>query len=66
MTGHGWRSVASTYQHVKGFDHEHIELQLAHSKEDMVSAAYNYADYLPQRMAMMCAWADALDQLREK
>jgi hypothetical protein len=51
---------------VKGFDHEHIELQLAHSKEDMVSAAYNYADYLPQRMAMMCAWADALDQLREK
>lgn len=66
MTGHGWRSIASTYLHEKGFDHEHIELQLAHSKEDKVSGAYNYAKYLEPRAAMMQAWADALDQLGER
>jgi len=66
MTGHGWRSVASTYLHEKGFDHEVIEMQLAHSGEDKVSGAYNNAKYLPQRTEMMQAWADALDQLREK
>jgi len=65
MTGHGWRSVASTYLHEKGYDHEHIELQLAHSKVDKVSGAYNYAKYLTPRAAMMQFWADALDQLRE-
>jgi integrase len=66
MTGHGWRSIASTYLHEKGFDHEHIELQLAHSKEDKVSGAYNYAKYLEPRTKMMQAWADALDELRER
>jgi integrase len=66
MTGHGWRSIASTYLHEKGFDHEHIELQLAHSKVDKVSGAYNYAMYLEPRAAMMQAWADALDELRKK
>ena len=66
MTGHGWRSIASTYLHEKGFDHEQIELQLAHSKVDKVSGAYNYAMYLEPRAVMMQSWADALDQLREK
>ena len=66
MTGHGWRSIASTYLHEKGFDHKHIELQLAHSKVDKVSGAYNYAMYLEPRAAMMQAWADALDELRKK
>ncbi len=64
MTGHGWRSIASTYLHENGFDHEHIELQLAHSKQDKVSGAYNYANYLEPRTRMMQAWADVLDQLR--
>ena len=64
MTGHGWRSIASTYLHENGFDHEHIELQLAHSKQDKVSGAYNYANYLEPRTSMMQAWADVLDRLR--
>lgn len=64
MTGHGWRSIASTYLHEKGFEHEHIELQLAHAKQDKVSGAYNYAKYLEPRTKMMQAWADALDRLR--
>ncbi|MEW6706602.1 MAG: integrase arm-type DNA-binding domain-containing protein [Pseudomonadota bacterium] len=64
MTGHGFRGVASTVLHEHGFDHAHIELQLAHMERDEVSAAYNFATYLPQRRKMMQWWADYLDQQR--
>jgi integrase len=64
MTGHGWRSIASTYLHEHNFSHEIIELQLSHSKRDKVSAAYNHALYIEPRTVMMQAWADALDELR--
>jgi integrase len=66
MTGHGWRSVASTYLNEHGFDSDHIEVQLAHCEGNDVKAAYNYAKYMVPRAAMMQAWADALDQLREQ
>jgi integrase len=66
MTGHGFRGVASTLLHEQGFDHEHIELQLAHQKRDQTSAAYNHALHLPARAAMMQHWADYLDAQREK
>lgn len=61
MTGHGFRGVASTILHEQGFDHNHIELQLAHTARDKVSAAYNHAKYLEQRAALMQHWADYLD-----
>ena len=61
MTGHGFRGVASTLLHEMGFDHAHIELQLAHQERDEVSAAYNHATYLSQRAKMMQDWADYLD-----
>ena len=61
MTGHGFRGVASTLLHEMGFDHAHIELQLAHQERNEVSAAYNYATYLAPRRTMMQAWADYLD-----
>jgi integrase len=61
MTGHGFRGVASTLLHEMGFDHAHIELQLAHQERDEVSAAYNHATYLKQRASMMQDWADYLD-----
>ena len=38
MTGHGFRGVASTVLHEQGFDHQHIELQLAHTERHVVSA----------------------------
>ena len=44
-----------------GFDHAHIELQLAHQERNEVSAAYNHATYLQQRTNMMQQWADYLD-----
>jgi hypothetical protein len=63
MTGHGYRGIASTVLHEHGFDHQHIELQLAHMERNAVSAAYNHALYLPQRAKMMAWWGDYLDGL---
>lgn len=63
MTVHGFRGVASTILHEMGQDHAHIELQLAHQERNRVSAAYNYAKYLPQREKMMQHWADYLDSI---
>ncbi len=62
MTGHGFRGLASTILHEHGFDHAHIELQLAHQERNAVSAAYNHATYLRQRGEMMQWWANYLDQ----
>jgi hypothetical protein len=37
MTGHGFRGMASTILHEQQFNHDHIELQLAHTQRDAVS-----------------------------
>jgi integrase len=63
MTGHGFRSMASTLLHEQGWPHEAIERQLAHAERNAVSAAYNYAEHLPKRREMMQHWADYLDSL---
>lgn len=64
MTGHGFRGIASTILHERGYDHDHIELQLAHSKRDAVSASYNHALYLEPRSRMMQDWSNYLDAIR--
>ncbi len=64
MTGHGFRSLASTLLHELGVPHTVIERQLAHSERNKVSAAYNFAEHLPERRKMMQQWADYLDKLR--
>lgn len=64
MTGHGFRSMASTILHEQGWPHDAIERQLAHAERNKVAAAYNYADYLPKRKEMMQKWADYLDELK--
>lgn len=61
MTGHGFRGLARTILAEHGFEKAHVELQLAHSNDDKVEAAYNHALYLPQRTAMLQWWADHLD-----
>ncbi len=63
MTGHGFRGIASTVMHEHGFDHAHIELQLAHIDRNVVSAAYNHALYLPQRALMMAWWGNYLESV---
>ena len=64
MTGHGFRSMASTLLHEQGWNHQVIERQLAHAERNAVSAAYNFAEHLPERRKMMQAWADYLDVLK--
>lgn len=64
MTGHGFRSMASTLLHEQGWPHEAIERQLAHTERNAVSAAYNYAQHLPKRREMMQHWADYLDAIK--
>ena len=64
MTGHGFRSMASTLLNENSWNRDAIERQLAHAERDSVRAAYNYADYLPERKKMMQWWADYLDELK--
>jgi integrase len=65
-TGHGFRSTASTILNENDFPPDVIERQLAHSERDKVRAAYNHAQYLPERRKMMQWWADYLDEVAEK
>jgi integrase len=64
MTGHGFRSMASTLLNEQGWHPDLIELQLAHAERNQVRAAYNRAQRLVERRKMMQAWADYLDQLK--
>lgn len=66
MTGHGFRSMASTLLNEQQCWHpDAIERQLAHCPRDKMRATYNYAEHLPERRKMIQAWADYLDELRE-
>lgn len=65
ICGHGFRSMASTLLNEAGWSSDAIERQLAHVEGNKVRAAYNYAQYLPERTRMMQAWADYLDGLKQ-
>jgi hypothetical protein len=47
------------------FHPDAIERQLAHGEQNSVRAAYNRAQYLPERVKMMQWWADYLDSLKD-
>jgi integrase len=64
MTGHGWRSVLSTWANEAGFNPDAIERQLAHVPGDKVRGIYNRAEYLDIRKQMLQAWADWLMPLK--
>jgi hypothetical protein len=65
MTGHGFRSMASTLLNEQGWNRDAIERQLAHTERNSIRAAYNYAEHLPERRRMMQAWSDYLVRLKE-
>lgn len=65
LTGHGFRAMASTLLNEQGWNRDAIERQLAHGERDKVRAAYNHAEFLPERRRMMQAWADYLDMVRK-
>lgn len=65
MCGHGFRAMARTIlDEVLNFPVHLIEHQLAHKVRDANGRAYNRTAHLPQRKAMMQAWADYLDELK--
>lgn len=66
MTGHGFRSMASTLLNEQGWNRDAIERQLAHMERNSIRAAYNYAEHLPERRRMMQAWSDYLDTLKRR
>ncbi|MEI2767435.1 MAG: integrase arm-type DNA-binding domain-containing protein [Nitrosomonas sp.] len=64
MTGHGFRTVASTAMNESGlFNPDAIERQLAHREKNQVRAAYNRAEYLLERKRMMIWWSNHIDTL---
>jgi integrase len=66
MTPHGFRAMARTLigERLSGIPQDVIEAQLAHGKAGPLGMAYDRAEYMEQRRAMMNEWADYLDRLR--
>jgi integrase len=62
-TGHGFRATASTVLNENGFAPDVIERQLAHIERNKVRAAYNHAQYLPERRKMMQWWGNYLQKV---
>jgi integrase len=61
---HGFRSSASTVLNEHGFDSRVIEVALAHQDENKTRAAYNRAQFWPERQKLLQDWADLLDEFR--
>ena len=66
MTAHGFRAMARTLisERLPGIPEGVIEAQLAHGKSGPLGMAYDRAEFMEQRRAMMATWADYLDKLR--
>lgn len=64
MTGHGFRALAmTTIKERLNYRHEVIDRQLAHSHRNSVTAAYDRAKFLTERIQMMQEWADYIDDI---
>jgi hypothetical protein len=60
---HGFRALASTVLNEHSlFKEDVIERQLAHKENNKVRAAYNCAEFLPQRVELMDWWSNWLNQ----
>jgi len=64
LVTHGFRAMASTLLNEQGWNRDAIERQLSHGERNKIRAAYNHAQYLPERRQMMQAWADYLEKIR--
>ena len=67
MCTHGFRSMAATRLNEMGrWNPDAIERQLAHQEANAVRRAYTHgAEFWSERVQMMQAWSDYLDELRE-
>jgi integrase len=71
-TVHGFRGLASTILNEqvdkdgrRKFSSDWIEMQLAHAETNAIRGAYNSAEYLAPRRAMMQWWANFLEDQEE-
>lgn len=65
MTGHGFRSAASSMLNESGkWNADAIERQLAHVDSDSVRRAYARADFWEERVRMMDWWAERCAEMR--
>ena len=65
MTGHGFRSAASSMLNESGlWNADAIERQLAHVDNDSVRRAYARADFWEERVRMMAWWAERCEEMR--
>ena len=66
MTAHGFRGLAATRLNELGrWSSDVVERQLAHQETNAARRPYMHAaEFWPDRVAMMQAWADYLDELR--
>ena len=66
MTAHGFRAMASTRLNEMGSWHpDAIERQLGHVENNDVRRAYARGEHWAERIKMMQAWSDYLDDLRK-
>jgi len=67
MTAHGFRAIASTRLNEMGlWNRDAIERQLAHQEPNNARRPYMHAaEFWPERVRMMQAWADYLDDLKD-
>jgi integrase len=63
---HGFRAMARTMlaERIQGIDPGMVEAQLGHGKSGPLGSAYDRAEYMEQRRALMQTWANYLDKLR--
>lgn len=63
---HGFRAMARTMlaERLPGIPDALVEAQLGHGKSGPLGSAYDRAEYMEQRRAVMQTWADYLDKLR--
>ena len=61
LVAHGLRSIASTTLNEQGFDGDVIEAALAHVDKNEVRRAYNRAEYLERRKALMSWWSEHIE-----
>ena len=65
MTGHGFRSAASSILNESAMWHaDAIERQLAHVDTDATRKAYARAEFWDERVRMMAWWADRCNEMR--
>ncbi len=65
MTGHGFRSAASSMLNESGqWNADAIERQLAHVDNDSVRRAYARADFWEERVRKMAWWAERCEEMR--